>query len=131
MSKKRVEITDDQKNIILEIFKSGMKPGKIVKELSINCSTTYKFSKRYNESGTIKNKKRSGRSPRWTTRDSNRLSKLLKVHKKANLRYIWQLFNQNRDNTVSLSTIRRKVRALMVRRCIKKFETVCRKNRVK
>ena len=66
-------------------------------------------------------------------RDSNRLSRLLKVHKKANLRYIWQLFNQHRDKTVSLSTIRRKIKALgMVRRCIiKKSETVCCRNRVK
>ena len=116
-------MTDDQKNIILGMLKSGMKPGKIAMELSIDCSTTYKFLRRYNESGTIKNNKRSGRSPRWTTRDSNRLSKLLKVHKKVNLRYIWQLFNQHRDNTVSLSTIRLKVRALgMVMRCIKKFD---------
>ena len=60
MSKKRAEMTDDQKNIILGMFKSGMKPGKIAKELSIDRSTTYTFLKRYNESGTIKNKKRSG-----------------------------------------------------------------------
>ena len=58
--KKRAEMTDDQKNIILGIFKSGMKPGKIAKELGIDRSTTYKFLKRYNQSGTIKNKKRSG-----------------------------------------------------------------------
>ena len=102
MSKKRAEMTDYQKNIILGMFKSCMKPGKIAKELSIDRSTTYKFLKRYSESGTIKNKKRNGRPPRWTTRDSNRLSKLLKVHKKANLRYIWQLFNQHHDNNVSL-----------------------------
>ena len=88
--------------------------------------------KRYNESGTTKNKKRSGRLPQWTTRDSNRLSELLKVHKNANLRYIWQLFNQHSDNTVRLSTMRRKIRALgMVRWCIKKSETVCRRNGVK
>ena len=56
MSKKRAEMTDDQKIIILGMFKSGMKSGKIAKELSIDRSTTYKFLKRYNESGTIKNK---------------------------------------------------------------------------
>ena len=80
-------MTDDQKNIILGMFKSDMKPGKIAKALSINRSTTYKFLKRYNESGTIsiKNKKGSGRPPRWTTRDSNHLSKLLKVHKKKRI----------------------------------------------
>ena len=56
-------MTDDQKNIILGMFKSSMKPGKIAKALSINWLTTYKFLKQYNESGTIKNKKRSGRLP--------------------------------------------------------------------
>ena len=36
MSKKWAEMTDDQKSIILGMFKSGMKPGKIAKELSID-----------------------------------------------------------------------------------------------
>ena len=58
-------MTDNILNIILGMSESGMKPEKIAKELSIDCSTTYRFLK---QSGTKKNKKRGGRPPLWATR---------------------------------------------------------------
>ena len=40
------------------------------------------------ETGAIENNRRTGRSPKWTKRDNNQLSVLVKKNKKATVRTI-------------------------------------------
>ena len=104
----------------------------IAAELRINNSTIYKFLKRYKQTGSIENKMRKGRPPKWTTRYNSSLSILVKKNRKATVRTLWQLFNENKVNTVCLDTIRVKLKGLgMIRRSLKKSEFISRRNRIK
>ena len=111
------------------MLKSRRKPFVIAAELKINWSTIYKFLKGFKETGSIEYKQRAERPPKWIKRDNNQLSVLVKKNKKATVRKIWQLFDENKTNTVCLDTIRAKLKGLgMIRRCIKKSEFICRRN---
>ena len=85
------------------------------------------------ETGTIENNRRTGRSPKWTKRDNNQLlSVLVKKNKKATVRTILRLFNENKTDTVCLDTTRVELRGLgMFRRCIKKYELIYWRNHTK
>ena len=135
MPNRKSEMTNKTKNLIIGIFKAGRKPSVIATELNINRSTVYKFLKRYKETGSIQNKGRTGRLPKWTKRDNNQLLSVpVKKNKKSTVRTIaiWRLFNEERTATVCLETIRLKLRGLgLIRRCIKKSEFICRRNRIK
>ena len=132
MPNRKSEMTNETKNLIIGMFKAGRKPFVIAKELNINRSTVYKFRKRYKETGSIENKGRTERPPKWTKRDNNQLSVLVEKNKKATVRKIWRLFNEERTATVCLETIRLKLRSLgLIRRSIKKSEFICRRNRIK
>ena len=125
------EMSSETKSMIVEMFKVGKKPSMIATELGINNSIIYSFLKRFKQTGSIENKKRKGRTPKWTTRDNNRLSILVKTNRKATVRTLWRLFNENKVNTVRLDTIRVKLKGLgMIRRSLKKSEFSCR-NRIK
>ena len=77
------------------------------------------------ETGTIENNRRTGRSPKWTKRDNHQLSVLLKKNKKATVRTILRLFNENKTDTLCLDTTRVELKGLgMFRRCIKKSELI-------
>ena len=52
------------------------------------------------ETGTIENNRRTGRSPKWTKRDNNHLSVLVKKNKKTTVRTILRLFNENKTDSV-------------------------------
>ena len=78
MLKKMSEMSSEAKSMIVGMFKAGKKPSMIATKLGINNSTIYKFLKRFKQTGSIENKKRKGRPPKWTTRDNNRLSILVK-----------------------------------------------------
>ena len=67
----------ETKSMIVRMFKAGKKPSMIATELGINNSTIYKFLKRFKRTGSIENKKRRGRPPKWTTRDNNHFSILV------------------------------------------------------
>ena len=132
MSKTKTEMSVETKNVIIGMFRAGTKPGKIANELSISPSTVYKFLRRFKQSGSIENIRRSGRPPKWTIRDTNQFSVLVKKIKKATVRTIWRLFNENEVNTVCMDIIRLKLKDLgMVRRCIKNYEVICWRNRIK
>ena len=132
MPKKMSEMSSETKSMIVGMFKAGKKPSMIATELGINNSTMYKFLKRFKRTGSIENKKRKGRPPKWTTRDNNRLSILVKKNRKATVRTLWRLFNENKVNTVCLDTIRVELKGLgMIRRSLKKSEFICRRNRIK
>ena len=125
------EMSIETRSIIVGMLKAGKKPSMIITELGINNYTIYKLLKRFKQTGSIENKKRKGRPSKWTTRDNNRLSILVKKNRKATVRTLWQLFNENKVNTVRQDTIRVKLKGLgMIRRSLKKSEFVCR-NRIK
>ena len=107
-------------------------PSKIATELKINNSTIYKFLKRFKRTGSIENKKRKGRPPKWTTRDNDRMSILVKTNRKATMQNIWQLFNENKVITVCLDSIIVKLKGLgIVRRSLKRSEFIGRRNGMK
>ena len=125
-------MSSETKSMIVGMFKAEKKPSMIATELGINNSTIYNFLKRFKQTGSIKNKRRKGRPPKWMTRDNNRLSILVKKNRKATLRTIWRLFNENKVNTVCLDTIRVNLKGLgMIRRSLKKSGFICRRNRIK
>ena len=75
------------------------------------------------ETGTIENN-RTGRSPKWTKRDNNQLSVLVK-NKKATVRTILRLFNEDKTDTVCMDTTRVELIGLgTFRKCIKKSELI-------
>ena len=132
MGRKSCEMSDVLKSTIVGMSTAGMRPINIAKELSINPSTVYKFLKKFKSTGDIKNKPRSGRPNVWTMRDTTRLSRLIKRNKRATLKTIWRYFNEGYHKEVCLETLRRKLRKMnIVRRCVKKSEVVCRRNRIK
>jgi transposase len=67
MSTPRKELSTEKKEIILQLCRDGMKQTELARALGIHTPTICRFLKRYRETGSLENKRRSG-SPKKNKR---------------------------------------------------------------
>jgi len=103
----RKELSTEKKEIILQLCRDGMKQTEVARALGIPTSTICCFLKRYRESGSLENKRRSGRLNNITDRGVRVLTRVLRVYRMASLVNITNNFNNNSQIGVCKRTIQR------------------------
>ena len=99
MSTPRKELSTEKKEIILQLCRDGMKQTEVVRALEIHTPTICRFLKRYRESGSLENKRRSGRP--------KKLTRVLRGNRMASLVDITNNFNNDSQIGVCKRTIQR------------------------
>jgi transposase len=89
------------------ICRDGMKQTEVVRALGIPHLTICRFLKRYRESGSLENKRRSGRPKQITDRGVRVLTRVLRGDRMASLVDITNNFNNNSQIGVYKRTIQR------------------------
>lgn len=73
MAEKRRELGVDQKELILGLIREGFSQRSIAKYIGKSNSTVSRVIKKYRESGSLENKKRSGRPSKISDRDHRQI----------------------------------------------------------
>jgi IS30 family transposase len=97
MSTPRKELSTEKKEIILQLCRDGMKQTEVVRALEIHTPTICRFLKRYRESGSLENKRRSSRP--------KKLTRVLRGNRMASLVDITNNFNNDSQIGVCKKTI--------------------------
>ena len=122
MGKHGKELTIADKQTIISMIEVGMRARKVAEILDRSESTVSRFLKRYQETGNIENKHRSGRPKLITERGARKLSKILKTDRRQSLRDITHEFNASNVQPCSTRTIQRNLHSLGYNR-----RSVCKK----
>jgi transposase len=112
MGKHGKELTIADKQTIISMIEVGMRARKVAEILDRSESTVSRFLKRYQETGNIENKHRSGRPKLITERGARKLSKILKTDRRQSLRDITHEFNASNVQPCSTRTIQRNLHSL-------------------
>lgn len=105
MGRKRSELSTAVKNIIIEMLKSGFTRRKIGVALKIPKSTVIDVCKKYLDTGSVENKKRSGRPSIVGERSYRKLERIVKVNRRSSLSDISSKFNEENVDNGSQRTI--------------------------
>ena len=109
MAKVRKELSNDVKEAIVSLNKSGLKHAEIARRLDIPRTTISSVIRRCRERGNVENNPRRGTHAKLNTRDTRRLLRIVKQNRKRVLSDNTALFNGNRgeEGTVSKRTVQR------------------------
>ena len=127
MGKHEMELAIADTQTIISMIESGMRAGKVAEILDRSESIVPRFLKRYQETGNIENKHRSGRPKLITERGARKLSKIVKTDRRQSLQDITHEFNASNVQPCSTRTIQRNVHSLGYNRryvCKKKWLSV-------
>ena len=97
------ELTREQKEIILQLSKSGFSSYKIEGMTRINSRTVQKFLKRVRERGNVENLPRSRR--KTTPRDDRILYRSIKSNRRQTLKDVTSRFNARTGYSVSTRSV--------------------------
>ena len=93
------------KKLFVDLSENGYKLSEISKLLSVPYMTISNIVKKYRNTGSFENKKRSGRPKLESERDYRKLERLVKANGRDTLSNITSKFNENREIQVSRSTV--------------------------
>ena len=91
----------------MDLYENGHKLREISKLLSVPHMTVSNIVKKYRNTGSVENKKRSSRPKLVSDRDYRKLERLVKANRRDTLSNITSKFNQNREIQVSRRTVQR------------------------
>lgn len=135
MAGKRKQLSNDIKNVIVEMRKSGHKLQEIADTLNIPRGTVSDVVVRFKRRGSVENKPHTGRHRLLDERDTRGLVRLVRSDRKTPLKDVTTRFNENRETQVSKRTVQRSLyQEGYNRRVVKKkvrIREVNRKKRVK
>ena len=94
------------------MIEGGMRARKVAEILDRSESTVSRFLKRYQKTGNIENKHRSGRPKLITERGARKLSKIVKTDRRQSLQDTTHEFNASNVQPCSTRTIQRNVHSL-------------------
>jgi transposase len=100
MAGKRKQLSNDIKNMIIEMRKSGYKLQEITDTLNIPRGTVSDVV-RFKRRGSVENKPRTGRHRLLDERDTMGLVRLVRSDRKTPLMEVTTRFNENRETQVS------------------------------
>ena len=101
MGRKGRELSLDIKKLFVVLYENGHKQSETSKLLSVSYMTITNIVKKYRNTGSAENMKRSGRPKLVSNRDYRKLERLLKANRKDFLSNITSKFNENREIQVS------------------------------
>lgn len=130
MSKKKQELSSDVKELIVDLNLRGLNNNKISETIGIHRSTVGRILKKFNESGSVENNRRSGRPRLTDDRGDRKIFRLVKTNRRQSLRDITTSFNNTVSVKVSNRTVRRRLKQEGYRRGkIQKTLTISKVNR--
>ena len=97
MGRKGRELSLDIKKLFVDLSENGHKLSEISKLLSVPYMTISNIVKKYRNTGSVENKKRSGRPKLESDRDYRKLECLIKANGRDTLSNITSKFNENRE----------------------------------
>ena len=89
----------------MDLYENGHKLSKISKLLSVPYITISNIVKKYRNTDSVENKKRSGGAKLVSDRDYRKLERLVNANRRDTLRNITSKFNENREIQVSRRTV--------------------------
>ena len=107
MAGKRKQLSNDIKNVIVEMRKSGHKLQEIADTLNIPRGTVSDVVVRFKRRGSVGNKPHTGRNRLLDERDTRVLARLVRSDRKTPLKDVTTRFNENREIQVSKRTVQR------------------------
>ena len=123
-------LSSEQKHVVIELYKKGVKQNEIARLFSVNRSTVCRIVSRFRSTGNIENCPRSGRPNLLSPRDQRSLLRGVKCNRSTPLSEITAKFNQHRNKAVSKRTIQRVLfKAGYHRRVVRKAIRVCKNNK--
>ena len=135
MSGKRKQLSNDIKNVIVEMRKSYHKLQEIADTLNIPRRTVSDVFVRFKRRGSVENKPHTGLNRLLDERDTRGLARLVRRGRKTPLKDVTTRFNENRETQMSKRTVQRSLyQEGYNRRVVKKkvrIREVNRKKRVK
>ena len=105
MAEKRRELGVDQKELILGLIREGFSQRSIAKYIGKSNSTVSRVITKYKESGSLENKKRSGRPSKISDRDNRKLSRIVTSDRGQTLADITSAFNEGRQQASKCAKI--------------------------
>lgn len=106
-SKSRLEL---RAQVVL-LHEEGYSYREIAKKLNIPCSTGYYIVKKYNETGSNYDRTKSGRPTKTTRKEDDYIIMLSKRNRKLTAPQIAAEFNSNRATSISVSTVKSRLRS--------------------
>ena len=101
MGRKGWELSLDITKLFVVLYENGHKLSETSKLLSVSYMTISNIVKKYRNTGSAENMKRSGRPKLVSDRDYRKLERLLKANRRDFLSNITSKFNENREIQVS------------------------------
>ena len=105
MAGKRKQLSNDIKNVIVEMRKSGHKLQEIADTLNIPRGTVSDVVVRFKCRGSVENKPHTGHHRLLDERDTRGLARLVRSDRKTPLKDVTTRFNENRETQVSNRTV--------------------------
>ena len=105
MGRKGRELSLDIKKLVVDLYENGHKLIEISKILSQPYMTISNIVNKYINTGSVENKKRSGRPKLASHRNYRKLERLVKANRRDTLSNIISKFNENREIQVSIRTV--------------------------
>ena len=107
MAGKRKQLSNDIKNVIVEMRRSGHKLQEIADTLNIPRGTVSDVVVRFKRRGSVENKLHTGPHRLLEERETRGLIRLVRSDRKTPLKDVTTRFNENRETQVSKRTVQR------------------------
>lgn len=111
---------------VVEAYKTEKNKAKIGRLFGISRTTIGSIIKKFEVHGSMENRHRSGRKPKFTVRDEVQLSRIVKTNSRGTLDDITSEINNAKDSTFCSKTVRRKLFKMGYNRPVQKKKMVVR-----
>lgn len=130
MARKGKELSNDAKQMAVDLLLQGYKAAKVAQMLSVNRSTIGRIWKKFKTNESVENKKRSGRPRLVDERGDRKLFRLLRRNRRQSLHDLTDDFNKVTPTKVSKRTVQRRLHSAGYKnRKIRKAITISEVNR--
>ena len=126
MGRKSAELSEEAKDLIVTLAESVHNKAELSRLLNIPRTTITSVLKKHQQTGSVKNKKRSGRKKTFTARDKTALIRLTKANRRLNLQEITAKLNEAKTTTFSTKTVQRALHSEGYRRRVIKKKVLVR-----
>ena len=126
MGWKSAELSEEAKDLIVTLAESVHNKAELSRLLNIPRTTITSVLKKHQQTGSVKNKKRSGRKKTFTARDKTALIRLTKANRRLNLQEITAKLNEAKTTTFSTKTVQRALHSEGYRRRVIKKKVLVR-----
>ena len=106
----KVELTTEQKELIVRLSEDNVSGPKISEILGINRFTIAKFLKWYPMHENLENASRSGRPKLTDARTDKQLLRVVKLNRRKTLREVTSVYNAQTPRKLSKSTVKRRLK---------------------